>query len=230
VLLYDLPGLPNAIAAKLPKASAPLQRAAAAARARSEALLARWFGALAQPRRTIDRTWLSAALAGATLLGAQLYAGFAALDSWPIAVHPRFDRRMTHAPTARQRITVIVERASGAPAIDLSEALDRLGRVRGMRLLQQLRGMARRATTEEETEHAEQAVIDLLAQSGVVLEAGDRVSILRQRWQLFPLERRDGLKTTVLKRYEVTPELGLGPQTDRWKKAKKKKMKPKAKG
>ncbi|HMI91923.1 MAG TPA: HTTM domain-containing protein [Polyangiales bacterium] len=229
VLLYDLPGLPNALAARLPKLTAPLVRAGAALRARGEAWLARGFGPLAQPRIGVSRIWLPAALVGAALLSMQLYAGNARLDSWPIAVHPRFDRRLTHAPTIRQRMTVIVERASGEPTIDLGKGLENLGRARSVRLLQQLRSMAWRATTEAESAVAERGLIDLLAQSGVVLEAGDRVSILRQKWQLFPLDQREGLQTTVLKRYEVTDELGLGPQTDRWKKKVKKKIKMKMK-
>jgi Vitamin K-dependent gamma-carboxylase len=222
VLLYDLPGLPDALAARFPRLSRPFAAAAGAVRARIDEQLSRWFGEVATSPPSRMPRWIAPALAGSVLFGAQLVAGALAIDSWPIAVHPRFDRRMTSARDTRERLAVVVDRASGGRSIDMTDQFAALGRTRGELLVRRLNSLYRRPSSDPDRIAAERAVIDLLAQNGVKLEVGDRISLLREKWRMFPLDQRDGLKQTVMRRWELTPEGRLGPQTERWTKRKKK--------
>jgi hypothetical protein len=68
----------------------------------------------------------AASVAGSLLLAVQVAFGALAIDSWPFAVYPRFDRIRTQA--ARSRTDVMLESASGSERLRVQVRSTSLGR------------------------------------------------------------------------------------------------------
>ena len=71
------------------------------------------------------RSLWPSALLGGTLLGLQFYAGFAQIDSWPIALHPKFSERGAGISDVVKNSEIVLEPHDGAAERDLGKYLAR---------------------------------------------------------------------------------------------------------
>lgn len=167
------------------------------------------FGARLEPAMLASaqlRRLAASALIGGTLLLGQVYVGLAQIDTWPVALHPKFDERTgTHKVASNNQI--MLEPGSGAEAQDLGRLMVKLGAKNGFtRVVLSVdrdiaKGVPRKARSR--------AVVTLLRDSGIAIAAGDHIAIYRTRWNVFPLGERSGFSKSLLRRYRVTEEGGL---------------------
>lgn len=203
MLLFDVPGLPKLIASHAPRLASAVERARSVIASRASALIAR-LGARPPLRPFPGRTAVFACAVGAVLFTAQVAAGFASIDSWPIAVHPRFSDRETKPPTGSKKVLVI-HQPPGGTARDVTGEL-RMGSAKRVRLAQKLRKVR---GSKEKLRREGRMVVELFRGNGVAIAAGDRISIVQERWSLFPLGERRNLKRSSLGEYVVTDEGSL---------------------
>jgi hypothetical protein len=203
MLLFDAPGLPRLLAAHAPRLAGAVERARSAIAGRASALLQR-IGAREPLRPFPGRTAVFAFAVGTVLFAAQMVAGAASIDSWPIAVHPRFSDRETKPPTGAKSV-VVLHQPRGGTARDVGGEL-RLGSAKRVRLAQKLRKVSK---SKAKLQVEGRMVVELFRGSGVAIAAGDRISIVQEHWSLFPLGQRTNLKRKSLGEYLVTDEGSL---------------------
>jgi hypothetical protein len=149
---------------------------------------------------------------GGALLAAQLFAGFAQIDSWPIAMHPKFSERGPRVSDVITTTQVVIEPSSGAPERDLDKPLTR-AKIKNnfMRQLLELdHDMARKIPRAKRS----RALVRMLRDAGIACETADHLTLYRASWNLFPLGERSGYVRGVLGRYGVTPDGALSRETD----------------
>lgn len=151
------------------------------------------------------RSFIASAAVGCTLLAGQFYVGLAQIDTWPVALHPKFDERSGGKTTASNH-QLILHSADG-DEIDLGRSLVKVGAMNGfMRLFLNVdrdvaRGIPRQARSR--------ALVQVLRDAGIELHEGDTLSLYTTRWNVFPLGERSGLRKSLKRRYAVTEDGGL---------------------
>ncbi|HYJ11117.1 MAG TPA: hypothetical protein VEX18_18975, partial [Polyangiaceae bacterium] len=76
------------------------------------------------------RSFVASAAVGCLLLAAQTYVGLAQIDTWPVALHPKFDERKGGKLTASSHQLVLEQAEAGEPE-DIGRALVGLGAMNG---------------------------------------------------------------------------------------------------
>jgi hypothetical protein len=204
ILLFDFPGLPKLIEAHAPALATRARELAARIAARAQTIAAPLR--LRAPTRPFPgRSAYPALAVGSVLVAAQLYSGFTGIDTWPIAVHPRFSGRNVKTPTTVKKTVVKLVQPNGQ-ARDLAAELAHLGNPRLVRLTRSLRSANRNAKALDQRGRE---MIELFRDSGVKVAPGDRIVLLEQRWSLFPVGERANLKERTKGSYLVTPEYSL---------------------
>jgi hypothetical protein len=158
--------------------------------------------ALTQPKRPL---WPSAVVGGTLLLG-QFFVGFAQIDSWPLAMHPKFSERGGAKQITRNH-KFVFEPHDGGRERDLVYLLSKLGGGHGftrtmLRFDRDVaRGIPRQATGR--------SIVAMLRNNGLELVAGDRIAVYSTSWNTYPIGERSGYKKELLRRYLVTEGGGL---------------------
>jgi len=203
MLLFDVPGLPRLLASHAPWLARSVTRARSTIEGRVRTWFAR-FGAREAVRPFPNRTAAFAIAVGMVLFSAQMAAGFAPIDSWPIAVHPRFSNRSTDPPTHSKNVVVLLRPKNGVEQ-DLRSALG-LGNAKMVRLAKKLRSVSK---NKVKLEREGRMIVGLFKSRGIAVAPGDRISIREERWNLFPLGQRANLKRKSLGEYVVTDAQSL---------------------
>jgi hypothetical protein len=149
--------------------------------------------------------WPSAVIGGALLLG-QFFVGFAQIDSWPIAMHPKFSERGGPKQITRNH-KFVLERAEGGRERDLVYLLSKLGGGHGFTrvMLRFDRDVSRGAPYQD----TGRSIVAMLRDNGLALAGGDQIAVYSTSWNTYPLGERSGYQKQLLHRYRVTDDGGL---------------------
>lgn len=152
------------------------------------------------------RALLPSAVVGGTLLLGQFYVGFAQIDTWPIAMHPKFSERGGPKQITRNH-KFVLEPADGGRERDMIFALSKLGGGHGFtRVMLRFdrdvaRGLPRQATGR--------SVVAMLRDNGLAVVADDHLAVYETSWNTYPIGERTGYKKKFKRRYRVTEDGGL---------------------
>ncbi|HMI90041.1 MAG TPA: HTTM domain-containing protein [Polyangiales bacterium] len=154
------------------------------------------------PQRT---PWPSALIGGALLLG-QFFVGFAQIDSWPIAMHPKFSERGGPKQITRNH-KFVLEPAAGGRERDLVYLLSKLGGGHGFTrvMLRFDRDVARGAPYRD----TGRSIVAMLRENGLELVSGDQIAVYSTSWNTYPIGERTGYQKQLLHRYRVSEDSGL---------------------
>ena len=166
--------------------------------------------AIAAPLRR--RVW-PVALVGGALFAAQVYAGFSQIDSWPIALHPKFSERGAGISDVVRSAEIVLKPKDGSRERDLGKWLERFhAKTSFVRSFQAFDHNSRRGIPQSVRGRA---LVALLRQNGLAVEAGDSIVLFRTQWNVFPVGEREGFNKKFVRRYRVTEGGGLTADTDR---------------
>jgi hypothetical protein len=197
VLLIDFPQLTDWLRARIP----PLDRGLALIGARTQALLqpvAERLPAAARPAPARSR--VPALLVGGVLVLAQFITGFARIDTWPVACHPQFSSRIDDARDQGTRLTLVLD-SPGKDEVDLGAIMiARIGKSRTNKLIHQIE---KYPSSGRKLFKRSSALVATLREAGVTIHAGDRITVYKETWSLFPLGARANMKRKAVDRYEV---------------------------
>jgi len=199
ILLIDLPGLPDALGRWFPS-WAPRLAALQTELSRRAQRLAATLRLPAAVRTVPRRALVPALVMGSLLFGGQVLAGAAQVDSWPISVYPRFSVRRSEPTTRAHRTRVMLVHEDGTEQ-DLVDTLKGFGGARLTRLMLRIQKVDRnyRVLAKES-----RALIQLFRSSGADIDAGDRIEIRKESWNIFPLGSKAKFRSRTLGTYEVT--------------------------
>jgi hypothetical protein len=147
------------------------------------------------------RSVAASAIVGCALLAAQTYVGLAQIDTWPVALHPKFDERKGGKLTASNHQIMLEPQDEEAEQLDLGRELVGRGTMNGyVRLFLNVdrdvaKGIPRMARSR--------ALIKVLREAGVEIEAGDHIAVYTTKWNVFPLGERSNFKRELKRRYVV---------------------------
>jgi hypothetical protein len=193
IALLDFPQLWKPVAARLSAAlTAPVER-----------LFAPRTGTAA-PTRSVR----PAAVVGSFFLAAQFITGFAAIDTWPVAVHPTFAVRREQPPAEISSTEIVLLPARGTKFVNLNDALQRIGSARLTRLLQELKKVSR---DQRSLDQRGRTIVALFDTCNVHVAPGDAIEVYKTRWDLFPLGERTNYRRKLTDRYVVTENASLAP-------------------
>jgi len=141
--------------------------------------------------------WPSAIVGGSLLLG-QFFVGFAQIDSWPLAMHPKFSERGGPKQITRNN-KITFQRSAGGRERDLVYVLSKRGGGHGF-----TRVMLR--FDREPSDEAGRSIVKLLHDNELAPAAGDTIRIFSTSWNTYPLGKRTGYQKRLVSRYVVTEE------------------------
>lgn len=152
------------------------------------------------------KSMVASAIVGGTLLFAQTWAGLAQIDSWPIGLHPKLDERTGGALTGFNYQLALEPRAD-VQFDEVGRTLLRLGSIDSyVRLFVEVdRDIRRGAPQPAKT----RALVRMMRDAGVRVDAGDHIALYAARWNVYPLGERDGLQRTLERRYRVMEDGSL---------------------
>jgi hypothetical protein len=203
VLLLDFPHLPIAVAARLPRRfSQKLEPVLKTARAMPGKLVS----ARTATREAKPRSGAPAFVVGGSATLMMIVAGLVPIDSWPIAVYPRFSKRHHGVKLIAQSVDITVSGGADAPERSLTGRLGRLGSPRTVRLFREMNNL--RSNPTEFRQYAAM-IVRLLRDNGAALDPGDSVTLYRERWLLFPLGERTAHARVPIESFVVTDDLSL---------------------
>jgi hypothetical protein len=139
----------------------------------------------------------SAVLCG-TLLAAQFAAGVTQTSSWPISVFPTFSSRKTGAAARPQSTRIVLETTSGTSR-ELGPVLQRARVASATRMIE---GIANRVT-DRAVDTRGREVVELFRHLGIEVEPGDHLVLVETEWDLFPIGKREGLRSRTARRFLV---------------------------
>ena len=206
ILLFDFPQLSDGLRARLPRLDRWFANASARVRAWARPLIDR----LPEPSRPAPgRSARAAVVVGTILLVGQIITGSAGIDTWPVAVFPRFSSRVDDVKDHGKRVTLILEKP-GAPApIDLGDAIrSTTGRARTNKLILK---MTRLPSNRERLREQSPAIVESLRSLGAAIEPGDQLVLYREAWDLFQEGGSNNVRRRVLKRFTVRDDFTLAP-------------------
>jgi hypothetical protein len=164
------------------------------------------FGAWKQATSLRRSLWPSA-FVGGTLLCLQFYAGFAQVDSWPIALHPKFSERGAGISDVVKNSEIVLEPHDGEDERDLGKYLERFhARAGFVRLFLAFDGNSARGVSQPQRSRA---LVALLRENGVDVATDDHIALYRTQWNVFPIGKREGFKKKFVRRYRVTEDGAL---------------------
>jgi hypothetical protein len=144
--------------------------------------------------------WPSAAVGGAVLLG-QIYVGSVVIDTWPLAMHPRFDERFVLGAVSHDMHIRLETRDGNNHDVAFLLAKHGVGGDGFRRMMKRFDqpGVSERRETGR-------AIVSMLRQNGLELGTGDQLVIYDKSWDTFPLLERANLRDRVVRRYRVTAD------------------------
>jgi hypothetical protein len=156
------------------------------------------------------RSMLASAIVGCTLLALQAFVGLAQIDTWPVALHPKFDERTGAKTTASNNMIALSK--DGGDEQDVGRALVGVGAMNGFTRLflnvdrDVARGIPRQARTR--------ALVTVMRDAGLDLDAGDIITgdiitVYATRWKVYPLGERSGFRRSLKRRYRVAEDDSL---------------------
>jgi len=151
--------------------------------------------------------WPSAVVGGALLLG-QFFVGFAQIDTWPIAMHPKFSERGGPKLVTRNH-KLVFEPLGGTRQRDIVYVLSKRGAGHGFTrvMLRFDREVARGIPRDAEG----RSIVAMLRENDLELVSGAHIAVYSASWNTYPLGKRTGYKKQLLRRYRVTEDGGLTP-------------------
>jgi hypothetical protein len=146
--------------------------------------------------------WPSAVVGG-TLLFGQFFVGFAQIDSWPLAMHPKFSERGGAKQITRNN-KITFQRSTGGRERDLVYVLSKRGGGHGFtRVVLRFDRSVRRG---EPSDDAGRSIVTLLRDNELAPATGDTITIYSASWNTYPLGKRTGYEKHLLSRYVVTDD------------------------
>jgi len=132
---------------------------------------------------TAAPNWTVSATAGGAVLGLMLFTGLAGIDTFPVAVFPRFDTRRVETGDLRPwRYMLALQRGDAEPKEIAQEKLPK--EARRARWDKTLRNLGRAKGEARQSQF--RAIKELLKQGGQRLKPGDRLVLYREYLQFDP--------------------------------------------
>jgi hypothetical protein len=165
--------------------------------------LPRWRPAAASTAAApkLERSRGASFVVGSILVFAMFVAGFSPIDSWPIAVFPRFSARTAKPPKQAFALRYRIE-SPGGELRELRSPLGDLGDSVTYRITRELLQRSRRGRRDR-SQHYLDLMAHLVRTSGEVIEPGSRLLVYRYDFRTDPDERR-----------QVEPEQTLVAETE----------------
>jgi hypothetical protein len=155
---------------------------------------------------SLRRSLWPSAMAGSALLLGQFYVGFAQIDTWPIAMHPKFSERGGPKSITRNHKFALEPRGGGRER-DIVYVLQKLGGGHGFtRVMIRFDGEVARGLLHKDKSRS---IVTMLRDNGLTLQAGDHIAVYKTSWDTYPIGKRQNYKKTFLRRYRVTEDGGL---------------------
>ncbi|HEU5077396.1 MAG TPA: HTTM domain-containing protein, partial [Polyangiaceae bacterium] len=134
-------------------------------------------------RAQMEPGWSVSATAAGAVLGLMLFTGLAGIDSFPVAVFPRFDKRIAPGEDLRpSRYMLAIQGPDGEPEEISQNKLPR--EVRRARWDRILKNLARSGGAERRSKY--RSIEELLEQGGHAFERGDRLVLYREYLRFEP--------------------------------------------
>jgi hypothetical protein len=175
-----------------------------------EQLRARWpasfEGAKDRPTATRDLRWAAAAsVVGGLWLAGMFAAGVAPIDSWPIAVYPRFAERKSSPTSTGMNLGIFLVRSAGS-TVELPNALDALGDSAATYRVARTVVRARHKNDRKTLGQYERLFVMAAERVHGPLQAGEQLRVLSYEFPADPNERSDrGEGSLVLETDPVQP-------------------------
>jgi hypothetical protein len=152
------------------------------------------------------RSLVACAVVGCTLLAAQAFVGLAQIDTWPVALQPKFDERSGGSVTATNHQLVLEPQVEQQDK-DVGRALAGMAAMNGyLRLFLNVdRDVARGIPSQART----RALVKVIRDAGVHMVPGDHIALYATRWNVYPIGERTGLEMVLKRRYRVMDDGSL---------------------